>query len=507
MRIGIIGAGGLGGLLARRLAKLGHRVSIAISRGPERLTALAAEIGATPVSVVDAAGAGEIIIIAIPASPNAVPNGRLVSGGISPRRHQAAQCVSEVLMLDSVRSSAGRVAVALTHRNFRLLWMGALVSSIGTWMQKVAQSWLIVTMTGSSSAFFLGLDSFLSELPLLLFTMVGGVFADRRDRRHMILTSQITQMLVALVLAVLIYAGRIHMAHVLALSFIAGCARAFGGPAYQSLIPTLVGREHLSNAIALNSIQFDLARVVGPVVAGVALSAFGMVACFGVNAISFLFVIAAILALRDVHVPPMATESMIDQFKGGLRFVRGSPDLITVMALGFIGAFLGQPLLTLLPVITRDVFHQDVGFYTRLMTFSGAGAVVGALIVAWLGTAVHGTHVADLPRAVRHDDGGFRDVADVLPVCLDPVHRWLAPRDVFLAHDFAGAASHAAGAPWTRGLHLFGGVPGRLTARGSRERMARHKGRLRAGGVDTRRTALTLVALYFLVRGHGLKDI
>jgi MFS family permease len=158
-------------------------------------------------------------------------------------------------MLDSVRSSAGRIVVALTHRNFRLLWMGALVSSIGTWMQKVAQSWLIVTMTGSSSAFFLGLDSFLSELPLLLFTMVGGVFADRRDRRHMILTSQITQMLVALVLAVLIYAGRIQMAHVLALSFIAGCARAFGGPAYQSLIPTLVAGN--TSPTRLHSIPFS----------------------------------------------------------------------------------------------------------------------------------------------------------------------------------------------------------------------------------------------------------
>ena len=281
------------------------------------------------------------------------------------------------------------IAVALTHRNFRLLWLGALVSSIGTWMQKVAQSWLIVTMTGSNSAFFLGLDNFLGELPLLLFTIIGGVLADRRDRRHMILFSQITQMLAALVLAVLIGAGQVHIAHVLMLSFIAGCARAFGGPAYQSLLPTLVGEERLPNAIALNAIQFDLARVIAPIVAGVTLAAFGMVACFGLNAISFLFVIAAILALRDVHVPPMATESMLDQFKGGLRFVRGSTHLVTVMALGFISAFLGQPLITLLPVITRDVFHGDVGFYTRLMTLSGAGACTGAFAVAWLGKNKH----------------------------------------------------------------------------------------------------------------------
>src|SRR5215212_9828447 len=158
------------------------------------------------------------------------------------------------------------MAVALTHRNFRLLWCGALTSSIGTWMQKVAQAWLIVTMTGASSAFYLGLDSFAGEAPILLFTLVGGVVADRRDRRHMMLTSQIVQMAVAFVLAGLIYTQRIEIWMVLSLSFISGCAQAFGGPAYQSLIPTLVGKDHLPNAVALNSIQFNLARAIGPVV-------------------------------------------------------------------------------------------------------------------------------------------------------------------------------------------------------------------------------------------------
>ena len=113
----------------------------------------------------------------------------------------------------------------------------------------------------------------------------------------------------------------------LTLSFISGCAQAFGGPAYQSLMPTLVGKEHLPNAVALNSIQFNLARVIGPIVAGMALAAFGMVACFGLNGISFLFVIAAILALRNVHVPPAATSNMLEQMKDGLRYVRNSRNL------------------------------------------------------------------------------------------------------------------------------------------------------------------------------------
>lgn len=157
------------------------------------------------------------------------------------------------------------------------------------------------------------------------------------------------------------------------------------GAAYQSLIPTLVGEEHLPNAIALNSVQFNLARVIGPFIAGAAVSAFGMVACFGLNAISFLFVIAAILAMRDEHVPPMANERIVAQFRDGLRIVQGSPNLVAVMVLGFFVAFLGVPLLTFLPVIARDVFHRGVGFYTQLMTFSGAGAVTCALVVAWLG--------------------------------------------------------------------------------------------------------------------------
>jgi MFS family permease len=292
-------------------------------------------------------------------------------------------------LLDFIRSGPGRIAIALTHRNFRLLWMGALTSSTGTWMQRVAQAWLIVTMTGSRSAFFLGLDSFLGELPLLLFSTIGGVVADRRDRRHMILMSQIIQMLVALVLAGLVCLRHTHIAHVLALSFIAGCVRAFGGPAYQSLISTLVGKEHLPNAIALNSVQFNLAQVIGPFVAGATLAAFGMAACFALNAISFLFVIAAILALQGVHVPPLATDDMVAQFKVGLRFVQGSPNLVTVMVLGFCATFLGGSLLTFLPVITRDVFRRDVGFYTQLMTFAGAGAVMGALVIAGLGRNEH----------------------------------------------------------------------------------------------------------------------
>jgi MFS family permease len=282
-----------------------------------------------------------------------------------------------------------RLAAALTYRDFRVLWLGAMTSSIGTWMQKVAQNWLVLTLTGASSAFYLGLDSFLGELPILLFTLIGGVVADRYDRRRLLVTSQVVQMSAAFTLALLVYFDIVHVWHVLTLSAVTGFAQAFGGPAYQSLLPLLVDKNHLPNAVALNSIQFNLARVIGPLAAGAALATFGMVACFGLNGVSFLFVIAAILALHVTHVPSTSTEGMRDQLKGGLRYVRSQPQLVTLTVLGFISAFLGLPLLTFLPIITKDVFQQDVGLYTHFMTLAGAGAVAGALIVAWVGKHRH----------------------------------------------------------------------------------------------------------------------
>ena len=375
-------------------------------------------------------------------------------------------------------------------------------------MQKVAQAWLIVTLTGTSSAFYLGLDSFAGEVPILLFTLIGGVVADRRDRRHMMLTSQIVQMTVAFILAGLVVTGLIKVWMVVTLSFISGCGQAFGGPAYQSLIPTLVGREHLPNAVALNSIQFNLARVIGPIVAGVALATFGMVACFGLNGISFLFVIAAILALRDVHVPPMATESMVDQMKGGLRYVRHSYNLKAVMALGFTGAFLGLPLLTFLPVIVRDVFQRDVDFYWRMMTFSGAGAVTGALIVAYIGKHRHigrlmliflglfGAAMASfsLSRTPAVSAAILFVAGALLVMCFSlttSLAQLLAPAEL------RGRVVSIYMLAFRGGSPLGGLASGWLVTQvGSAPKV------LMVNGIT-----LTIVALFFLIRGHGLKDV
>lgn len=278
---------------------------------------------------------------------------------------------------------------ALTYRDFRILWIGAFVSTIGTWMQKVAQSWLVLTLAGPASAFFLGLDAFLGEAPILLLTLIGGVVADRYDRRRLLLASQYIQMAAAFTLAALVYWDAVRIWHVLALSALTGLAQAFGGPAHQSLMPSLVDKAHLPNAIAFNSIQFNLARVIGPLVAGAALAAFGMAACFGLNGLSFLAVIAALLSLRVAHTPTAVARRIHHELQHGVAFVRANPALVGLAVLGFLATFLGNPLLTFLPVFAQDILGGGVDQYTRLMASAGAGAVTGALVVAWRGRFPH----------------------------------------------------------------------------------------------------------------------
>jgi MFS family permease len=289
-----------------------------------------------------------------------------------------------------------RLAAAFTYPDFRNLWFGACTSSIGTWMQSVAQSWLVLTLTGS--AFYLGLDAFLGQLPIMLFTLVGGVVADRRDRRRVLLTSQYIQMTSAFTLAALVFLQVVHPAsgaagravsmtvwYVLALSFVTGSAQAFGGPAYQSLVPSLVDKKDLPNAIALNSIQFNLARVIGPLLAGLAYATLGTVFCFTMNGLAFVAVIVSLLILNVPPRLPLPPQPMLEQLRGGLSYVRHEGPLLGLTVVAFLTTFLGMPLMTLLPVIVQKVYHLGVAQYTWMMAFQAGGAVVGALIVAWVG--------------------------------------------------------------------------------------------------------------------------
>ena len=283
-----------------------------------------------------------------------------------------------------------RAFAAFTYRDFRVLWFGAFASTVGTWMQKVAQSWLIIELTKSSlTPLYLGLDDFLGQLPILLFTIIGGVIADRHDRRQLLLGSQYVQMSAAFILALLVFTDHVQIWHILGLSFATGIAQAFGGPAYQSLVPSLVHKRDLPNAIALNSIQFNLARVFGPLLSSTTMAAFGAAACFGLNGLSFLVVIVALMSLTVKHLPRAEQKPMLEEMKGGFTYARSEPTIIALTVLASMTTFLGLPLLTFLPVFAREVFHGDVGTYSRMMAFSGAGAVIGALVVAWLGRFRH----------------------------------------------------------------------------------------------------------------------
>ena len=275
-----------------------------------------------------------------------------------------------------------RLGVAFTFDKFRRVWLAAFTSAVGTWVQRLAQQWLILSLTGS--AFILGLNTFLAELPLLLFTLIGGVIADRHDRRHLLMGSQAVQMACALALTAIVFFDVTRVRYILALSFIAGLAQAFGGPAFQSLIPSLVPRQHLPNAVALNSIQFNLAQMIGPAIGGVVLVSLGMAACFGLNGLSFLAVIA-VLGLMRVPAPAPATrERMLTELRGGLWYVRQNRALLALTVLAFATTSLALPVRAFLPVFAKDEAHLSL-----MMTMSGAGAVVGALIVAWLGTFDH----------------------------------------------------------------------------------------------------------------------
>jgi len=289
------------------------------------------------------------------------------------------------------RSWAGRVAGALTHRDFRLVWFAALGSTIGTWMQKFAQSWLVLDLTNSN--FYLGLDDFLSQLPILLFMLIGGVVADRYDRRRLLTMSQYIQAFSAFALAALVFWGSITIWHVLTLSFISGLGQAFGGPAYQSLLPSLVPRRDIPNAIALNSAQFNLSRILGPMGGTAVLISMGMAACFFLNGLSFFLVVIALMLIKAPAPLPGPKDGVrphiLTELREGLTFVRHQRLMLTLIVLVVISMFLAMPILTFLPTFARTVLAAEGGTpETRLsflMACQGLGAITGALLIGSAG--------------------------------------------------------------------------------------------------------------------------
>ncbi|MBA2341013.1 MAG: MFS transporter [Pyrinomonadaceae bacterium] len=280
---------------------------------------------------------------------------------------------------------------ALEHRNFRLFWAGAFLSNTGTWMQMVAQSWLVLELT--DSAFWLGFDAFIGLAPGLLLTLVGGVFADLVDRKKLLIYTQVGAGLSALVLAVLVATSTVAVWMILVLSFATGCCMALAGPSYQAITKDLVGREDLANAIALNSTQFQLSRVIGPVFAGATMHALGLAGCFFLNAASFVFVIGALLLVRfdTTEAQETAVRSLKDKsalwgdLLDGLRYAAQRPRVRTLLIISSLTSLFGAPYIALMPVFARDVYGFGESGYAMMMGVAGVGAFFGALLLTFLG--------------------------------------------------------------------------------------------------------------------------
>jgi predicted MFS family arabinose efflux permease len=276
-----------------------------------------------------------------------------------------------------------RVFKAFQYRDFRLMWVGACTSSIGTWMQIVAQGWLIYRLSHSSR--LLGIDQFLGGLPIFLFTLIGGVVADRAERRRILMISQYIQMASAATLTVLVSLGLTHVWPILCLSFVSGLAQAFGGPAYSALIPTLVDSEDMPNAIALNSIQFNLAVTVGPALAGITLARLGEKWCFGLNALSFLAPIISLSMISVRFLPDPTKESMFKSLAQGFKFVWRKESMVALIVLAFLMTFLSMPMRTYIPVFVQDIFHRGPETFGNLLSVMGVGSICGSLGVAGMG--------------------------------------------------------------------------------------------------------------------------
>src|SRR5690242_12710604 len=272
---------------------------------------------------------------------------------------------------------------ALRHRDFRLFWSGQLVSLIGTWMQSVGQSWLVLELT--NSPFRLGMIGTLQFGPILLFSFLGGAISDRVRKRRMLIGTQSALMLQALTLSALVWSGHVRFWHVAVLAALYGLANTLDMPARQSFIAHLVPRGDLMNAIALNSAVFNGARVVGPAAAGLLVAQYGTAAAFLFNGLSFLAVIAALVAIRTEGAPrPPSGLGMGAEIAQGVRYALGTPRIALVFCLLLSVSLFVVNTNVVVPLIARNVLHQGAHGFGLLMASLGVGAMIGALTVAAL---------------------------------------------------------------------------------------------------------------------------
>ena len=296
-------------------------------------------------------------------------------------------CASDnVIEVPAVRHRArAPLFPAFQHRDFRLFYAGFVVSLVGVWMQRVAQSWLVLELT--DSAFWVGTIDALGSLPVLLFTLYAGVIADRVPRRSMVIATQTAAMTVALTLAMLTLTGVVTLWHLVILAFLLGTSHAFDIPARHALMVDIVGRQDLTNAVALNSSAFNATRIVGPAIAGAIITAAGVGICFLLNGVSYLAVIAALgmLQVSTRQSDGRPAHSVLDRLRAGYRHVVTERRTRTIIFNIATVSIFGLPAMVLLPVMARDVLGRGAQEFGWMMSAMGVGALIGALAVAVFG--------------------------------------------------------------------------------------------------------------------------
>ncbi|MEJ5228096.1 MFS transporter [Thermodesulfovibrio sp.] len=269
----------------------------------------------------------------------------------------------------------------LKIRDFRAYWIGQVISLSGTWMQHIAQSWLVYVIT--NSAFYLGLISFLSSFPMLIFTLFGGVVADRYSRKKILVLTQIFSLFPALFLGIIIQLNKVEIWHVAVASLVLGIASAFDMPARQAFITEIVSKEMITSAVAMQSMSFNIARIVGPFLAGVIVTNLNFHMCFYLNAISFLPLIVILRWISEKNIPATTENSSVKHFfKEGLAFLlERKRILFTISAVGIFTVF-GVSFIPVLPVIAKEVLGRGVEGYSMLVTSIGIGSLTAGTIIA-----------------------------------------------------------------------------------------------------------------------------
>lgn len=289
---------------------------------------------------------------------------------------------------------------ALRHRNFQLFFSGQLISLVGTWMQTIAESWLVYRLTGSS--LLLGAVGFSSQIPVFLVAPLGGIVADRYDRRRVVIGTQVCSMVLAGIYAALTLSGRIKIWEIFVLAALLGVVNAFDIPGRQAFLMDMVGREDLMNAIALNSSMFNGARIIGPAIAGILVAKIGEGWCFFANSVSYIAVIAGLLMMQITRAAPRAAAaSPLAHIMEGFRFVRRTAPIRVILLLLGLVSFVAMPYVVLMPIFADRVLHSGARGLGILMGATGVGALLGALTLA------SRTGVRGLGRWVAFSCGGF----------------------------------------------------------------------------------------------------